>query len=56
MARREGEFSGLASGSLGGAGLPADFERERADRLMTEPLRATADTLAAKEAAAGLDG
>jgi hypothetical protein len=36
----------------------ADFEREReqADRLMTELLRATADTLAAKEAAARLDG
>jgi hypothetical protein len=33
----------------------ADFERERADRLMTE-LLATADTLAAKEAAARLDG
>jgi hypothetical protein len=35
-----------------------DFERERerADRLMAELLRATADTLAAKEAAAQLDG
>jgi hypothetical protein len=31
-------------------------ERERADRLMAELLRATADTLAAKEAAARLDG
>ncbi len=36
----------------------ADFEheRERADRLMAEPLRAAAETMAAKEAAARLDG
>jgi hypothetical protein len=39
-------------------GHRADFERERerADRLMAELLRATADTLAAKEAAARLEG
>ena len=36
----------------------ADFERERerADRLMTELLQATAETMAAKEAAARLEG
>ncbi len=36
----------------------ADFEheRERADRLMAELLRATVETMAAKEAAARLDG
>jgi hypothetical protein len=34
----------------------ADCEHERADRLVTELLRATADTLAAKEAAAGSTG
>jgi hypothetical protein len=40
------------------AGHRADFERERerADRLMGELLRATADTMAAKEAAARLEG
>jgi chromosome segregation ATPase len=40
------------------AGHRADFEheRERADRLMTELLRATAETMAVKEATAGLDG
>jgi hypothetical protein len=40
------------------AGHRADFERERerTDRLMAELLRATADTMAAKEAAARLDG
>jgi hypothetical protein len=40
------------------AGHRADFERERerADRLMTELLRATADTMAAKEVAARLEG
>jgi hypothetical protein len=40
------------------AGHSADFERERerADRLMAELLRATADTMAAKEMAARLDG
>jgi hypothetical protein len=39
-------------------GHRADFERERerADRLMAELLRATADTMAAKEAAARLEG
>ena len=39
-------------------GHRADFERERerAERLMAELLQTTADTLAAKEAAARLDG
>jgi hypothetical protein len=34
----------------------ADFERERADRLMTELLQAAAETMAAKEATARLEG
>jgi hypothetical protein len=34
----------------------ADFERERADRLTAELLRATAETMAAKEATARLEG
>ena len=34
----------------------ADLERERADRLMTELLHATAETMAAKEATARLEG
>ena len=40
------------------AGHRADFERERerADRLMNELLRATAETMAAKKAAARLEG
>jgi chromosome segregation ATPase len=40
------------------AGHRADFEheRERADRLMAELLRAAAETLAAREAAARLEG
>lgn len=40
------------------AGHRADFERERerADRLMTELLHATAETMAAKEATARLEG
>ena len=40
------------------AGHRADFERERerADRLMVELLQATAETMAAKEAAARLEG
>jgi hypothetical protein len=40
------------------AGHRADFERERerADRFMTELLKATAETMAAKEATAGLEG
>lgn len=40
------------------AGHRADFERERdrADRLMTELLQATAETMAAKEATARLEG
>jgi hypothetical protein len=48
----------LARVEASAAGHRADFERERerADRLMADLLRATADTLAAKEAAARLDG
>jgi hypothetical protein len=40
------------------SGHRADFEleRERAERLMAELLRATADTMAAKEATARLEG
>jgi hypothetical protein len=40
------------------AGHRADFERERerADRMMVELLQATAETMAAKEAAARLEG
>jgi hypothetical protein len=40
------------------AGHRADFERQRdrADRLMAELLKATAETMAAKEAAARLEG
>jgi hypothetical protein len=40
------------------AGHRADFERERerADRLMIEMLQATAETMAAKEATARLEG
>ena len=34
----------------------ADFERERADRLAVELLQATAETMAAKEATARLEG
>jgi hypothetical protein len=34
----------------------ADFERERADRLMVELLQATAETMAAKEVTARLEG
>jgi hypothetical protein len=39
-------------------GHRADFERERerADRLVAEVLKATADTMAAKEATAGFEG
>jgi hypothetical protein len=37
------------------SGHRADFERERAERLMAKLLRATADTLPAKEAAARLE-
>ena len=38
------------------AGHRADFERERADRLLAELLQATAETMAAKEATARLEG
>jgi hypothetical protein len=34
----------------------ADFERERCERLMSEVLKATAETMAAREAAARLAG
>jgi chromosome segregation ATPase len=37
------------------SGCRADFERERADRLSAEVLRATSDTIAAKEAMARLE-
>jgi hypothetical protein len=49
---------GLAKVEALAAGYRADFERERerADRLMSELLRATADTLAAKETVARLEG
>ena len=48
----------LAKVEASAAGHRADFERERerADRLMAELLRATADTMAAKETAARLEG
>jgi hypothetical protein len=48
----------LAKVEASAAGHRADFERERerADRLMTELLRATADTMAAKETAARFEG
>jgi hypothetical protein len=47
----------LAQVEASAVGHQADFERERerANRLMAGLLRATADTLAAKEAAARLD-
>src|SRR6202040_159675 len=48
----------LAKVEASAAGHRADFERERerAERLMTELLRATADTMAAKETAARFEG
>ena len=48
----------LAKVEESAAGHRADFERERerADRLMAELLRVTADTLAAQEAAAPAGG
>jgi hypothetical protein len=46
----------LAKVEESAAGHRADIERERANRLMTELLRATADTLAAMEAPARPDG
>ena len=46
----------LAKVEASAVGHWADFERERADRLMAELLRATADTMAAKETAARLEG
>jgi hypothetical protein len=57
-ARVEGLQAELAKVEASASGHRADFEheRERAERLMAELLRATADTLAAKEAAARLEG
>jgi hypothetical protein len=55
-ARVEALQAELAKVEASAAGHRADFERERADRLMAELLRATADSMAAKEAAARLDG
>jgi len=51
----QAEIAGLEATA---AGHRADFERERdrADRLMTEFLKATGDTVAAKEATAWLEG
>ena len=48
----------IAQLELAAAGHRADFERERerADRLLVELLQATAETTAAKEAAARLEG
>jgi hypothetical protein len=48
----------LAKVEASAVGHRADFERERepAERLMAELLRATADTLAAMEVPARLDG
>jgi hypothetical protein len=57
-ARVEALQAELAKIEASAAGHRADFERERerAERLMAELLRATADTMVAKEAAARLDG
>jgi hypothetical protein len=57
-ARVEALQAELAKLEASAAGHRADFERERerADRLMAELLGATADTMAAKEAAARLEG
>ena len=58
MARVEALQAALVKVEATAAGHRTDFERERerADRLMAALLRATADTLAAKETAARLDG
>ena len=55
VAALQAEIARLEAGS---AGHRADFERERerADRLMAEVLQATAETAAAREAAARLEG
>ena len=57
-ARVEALQAELAKVEALATGHRADFERERerADLLMAELLRATADTMAAKEAAARLEG
>jgi hypothetical protein len=57
-ARVEALQTEMAKVEASAAGHRADFERERerADRLMAELLRATADTMAAKEVAARLGG
>ena len=46
----------IARLEAGAADRRADFERERADRLTVELLQATAETTAAKEATARLEG
>jgi hypothetical protein len=46
----------IARLEAGAADHRADFERERADRLTVELLQATAETMAAKEATARLEG
>jgi hypothetical protein len=55
-ARVEALQAELAKVEASAAGHHADFERERVDRLSAELLRATADSLSAKQAAARLDG
>src|SRR5208337_3213985 len=57
-ARVEALQAELAKVEASAAGYRANFERERerADRLMAELLRATAGIMAAKEAAARLEG
>ena len=49
----QAELAGVESPAVGHS---ADFERERELRLIAELLRATADTMAAKEAVARLEG
>jgi hypothetical protein len=58
MAKIEALQTEVAQLEVRAAGHRADFERERdrADRLMTELLQATAETIAAKEATARLEG
>jgi hypothetical protein len=58
MAKIEALQTEIARLEARAAGHRADFERERerADRLMVELLQATAETMAAKEATARLEG
>jgi hypothetical protein len=58
QARIEELESELAKLEAAAAGHRADFERERdrADKLLTEVLRATLDLMAAKEGAARTEG